>query len=151
MHDFILRVTPTRFEAEVGAVCGFLGALYEAICGYNDAIPLLLFAMCIDYITGITAAYVYKRRHPKSKKGLDSRVGMVGIAKKILILTLVVFSHIIDQAVSFDGIEAVVSWFFIGNEGLSIVENAAKAGVPIPRRLLDALEQLTDKKNKEAE
>ena len=76
---------------------------------------------------------------------------MVGIAKKILILTLVVFSHIIDQAVSFDGIEAVVSWFFIGNEGLSIVENAAKAGVPIPRRLLDALEQLTDKKDKEGE
>ena len=146
MHDFLIRVTPSRFEAEVGAVCGALGWLYEAIVGYNDAIPLLLAAMCIDYLTGITAAYVYKRQHPKSRKGLDSRVGAVGIAKKVLILTIVVFAHIIDNAVSFDGIQAVVTWFYIGNEGLSVVENAAKAGVPLPRKLLDALEQLTDRK-----
>lgn len=146
MHDFIVRVTPSRFEAEVGAVCGVLGALYEWIVGFNDAIPLLLWAMCIDYLTGITAAYVYKRQHPRSKKGLDSRVGAIGIAKKVMILTIVVFAHIIDNAVSFDGIQAVVTWFYIGNEGLSVVENAAKAGVPLPRKLLDALEQLTDRK-----
>lgn len=145
MNELLVRATPSRFEATVGAVCGALGWLYEAIVGYNDAIPLLLAAMCIDYITGITAAYVYKRKHPRSKKGLDSRVGMIGIAKKLLILTLVVFAHIVDQAVAFDGIEAVVTWFYIGNEGLSVVENAAKAGVPLPRKLLDVLEQLTDK------
>ena len=145
MNEFLMRVTPSRFEAEVGAVCGALGWLYEAVVGYNDAIPLLLAAMCIDYITGITAAYVYKRQHPRSKKGLDSRVGAIGIAKKVLILTIVVFAHIIDQAVAWDGIQAVVTWFYIGNEGLSVVENAAKAGVPLPRKLLDALEQLTDK------
>ena len=146
MNEFLMRVTPSRFEAEVGGVCGFCGWLYEAIVGYNDAIPLLLAAMCIDYITGITAAYVYKRQHPRSKKGLDSRVGAIGIAKKVLILTIVVFAQIIDNAVSFDGIQAVVTWFYIGNEGLSVVENAAKAGVPLPRKLLDALEQLTDRK-----
>ena len=149
MNELLMRVTPSRFEAEVGAVCGALGWLYEAICGYNDAIPLLLAAMCIDYVTGITAAYVYKRKHPRSKKGLDSRVGMIGIAKKLLILTLVVFAHIVDQAVAFDGIEAVVTWFYIGNEGLSVVENAAKAGVPLPRKLLDALEQLTDRRDEQ--
>ena len=151
LHDFLIRITPTRFEAEVGAICGILGAVYEAVCGYNDAIPLLLAAMVIDYVTGITAAYIYKRKNPKSKRGLDSRVGMLGIAKKVLILTIVVFSHIIDQAVSFEGIQACVTWFFVGNEGLSIVENAAKAGVPIPRRLREALEQLTDKDKKEAD
>lgn len=145
MNELLTRATPSRFEAEVGAVCGALGWLYEAIVGYNDAIPLLLAAMCIDYFTGITAAYVYKRKHPKSKRGLDSRVGAIGIAKKVLILTIVVFAHIIDNAVAWDGIEAVVTWFYIGNEGLSVVENAAKAGVPLPRKLLDALEQLTDK------
>ena len=149
MNELLMRVTPSRCEAEVGAVCGALGWLYEAICGYNDAIPLLLAAMCIDYVTGITAAYVYKRKHPRSKKGLDSRVGMIGIAKKLLILTLVVFAHIVDQAVAFDGIEAVVTWFYIGNEGLSVVENAAKAGVPLPRKLLDALEQLTDRRDEQ--
>ena len=145
MNEFLMRVTPSRFEAEVGAVCGFCGWLYEAIVGYNDAIPLLLAAMCIDYLTGITAAYVFKRQHPKSRRGLDSRVGALGIAKKVMILTIVVFAHIIDQAVAWDGIQAVVTWFYIGNEGLSVVENAAKAGVPLPRKLLDALEQLTDK------
>ena len=145
MHDFIARAIPSRFEAEVGAVFGALGWLYEAIVGYNDAIPLLLAAMCIDYFTGITAAYIYKTKHPKSRKGLDSRIGMIGIAKKVLILTIVVFAHIIDNAVSFDGIQAVVTWFYIGNEGLSVVENAAKAGVPMPKKLTDVLEQLTDK------
>ena len=145
MNEFLMRVTPSRFEAEVGAVCGFCGWLYEAIVGYNDAIPLLLAAMCIDYFTGIMAAAIYKKKHPKSRRGLDSRVGALGIMKKILILTLVVFSHVIDQAVAFDGIQAVVTWFYIGNEGLSIIENAAKAGEPLPRKLLDALEQLTDK------
>lgn len=145
MNELLIRATPSRLEASVGAVCGFFGWLYEAIVGYNDAIPLLLAAMCIDYLTGITAAYVYKRKHPKSKRGLDSRVGAIGIAKKVLILTIVVFAHIIDQAVAWDGIEAVVTWFYVGNEGLSVVENAAKAGVPLPRKLLDALEQLTDK------
>lgn len=144
-----MRVTPSRFEAEVGAVCGALGWLYEAIVGYNDAIPLLLAAMCIDYLTGITAAYVYKRQHPRSKKGLDSRVGAIGIAKKVMILTIVVFAHIIDNAVSFDGIQAVVTWFYIGNEGLSIIENAAKVGVPMPKKLTDVLEQLTEKKDDE--
>ena len=149
MNEFLMRVTPSRFEAEVGAVCGFCGWMYEAIVGYNDAIPLLLAAMCIDYLTGITAAYVYKRQHPRSKKGLDSRVGAIGIAKKVLILTIVVFAHIIDQAVAWDGIQAVVTWFYIGNEGLSVVENAAKAGVPMPKKLTDVLEQLTDKKEAE--
>lgn len=149
MHDFIVRVTPSRFEAEVGAVCGVLGALYEWIIGFNDAIPLLLWAMCIDYLTGITAAYIYKRKHPKSRRGLDSRVGALGIMKKILILTLVVFSHVIDQAVAFDGIQSVVTWFYIGNEGLSVIENAAKAGVPMPRKLTDVLEQLAEKKEEE--
>ena len=151
MNEFLMRITPSRFEAEVGAVCGFFGWLYEAIVGYNDAIPLLLAAMCIDYLTGITAAYVYKRQHPRSKNGLDSRVGAIGIAKKVLILTIVVFAHIIDQAVAWDGIQAVVTWFYIGNEGLSIIENAAKVGVPMPKKLTDVLEQLTEKKEKEGE
>ena len=149
MHDFVARITPSRFEAEVGAVCGVLGALYEWIVGFNDAIPLLLAAMVIDYFTGITAAYIYKRKHPKSRRGLDSRVGALGIMKKILVLTLVVFSHVIDKAVAFDGIQSVVTWFYIGNEGLSVVENAAKAGVPMPKKLTDVLEQLTDKKEAE--
>ena len=149
LHALILRLTPSRFEAEVGAVCGAIGWFIEAVYKFNDAIGYLLAAMVIDYLTGILAAYATKRRNPKSKKGLDSRVGAIGIIKKVLILSIIAFAHLVDQAVSFDGIQAVVTWFYIGNEGLSIIENAAKAGAPVPKKLRDALEQLTDKKEAE--
>ena len=133
------------------AICGAVGWFIETVYSLNNAIGYLLAAMVIDYITGILAAYATKRRNPKSRKGLDSRVGAIGIIKKVLILSIIAFAHLVDQAVAFDGIQAVVTWFYIGNEGLSIVENAAKAGAPVPKKLRDALEQLTDKKEKEGE
>ena len=149
LHSLIIRLTPSRFEAEVGAVFGAIGWFIEAVYKFNDAIGYLLAAMVIDYLTGILAAYATKRRNPKSKKGLDSRVGAIGIIKKVLILAIIAFAHLVDQVVAFDGIQAVVTWFYIGNEGLSIIENAAKAGAPVPKKLRDALEQLTDKKEAE--
>lgn len=152
MQEILNRFLPTETERIVGAVFAVAGAAWEHFFGGNNAIEFLLTAMIIDYVTGITAAYLYKRKHPKSRKGLDSRVGAVGILKKVLIFSVVAFAHIIDNAVSFDGIEAAVTWFYIGNEGLSIIENAAKAGTPMPRKILDVLEQLAgEQENKRSE
>lgn len=142
------RFLPTETETFVGCVCAFFGTIIHQFFGNNAAIEFLLTAMVIDYITGITAAYLYKRKHPKSHKGLDSRVGAIGILKKVLIFSVVAFAHIVDNAVSFDGIEAAVTWFYIGNEGLSIIENAAKSGVPMPKKILDVLEQLAGEQEK---
>lgn len=152
MQELLNRFLPTETEKIVGACFALAGAAWEHFFGGNNAIEFLLTAMVIDYITGITAAYLYKRKHPKSHKGLDSRVGAVGILKKVLIFSVVAFAHIVDNAISFDGIEAAVTWFYIGNEGLSIIENAAKAGTPMPKKILDVLEQLAgEQENKRSD
>ena len=142
LHEIITRFLPTGTEKTVGCIFAVFGSIWDHFYGGNEAIRFLLTAMVIDYITGISAAYLYKRRHPKSKKGLDSRVGAIGIIKKVMIFAVVAFAHLVDNAVGFHGIEAAVTWFYIGNEGLSIVENAAKAGTPMPQKILDVLEQL---------
>ena len=66
-----------------------------------------------------------------------------------MILLLVVVAHEIDIATGAPAVKTIVVWFFAGNEGLSIIENAAKAGVPIPRKLRDTLEQLSNEKKGE--
>ena len=64
----------------------------------------------------------------------------------MMILLIVAVAHVIDNAVGQAMSQTVVVWFFIGNEGLSIVENAAKSGVPVPQKLCDTLEQLKNEK-----
>ena len=148
MDEILQRFLPTATEKAVGLGFGLAGAIWEHFFGGNNAVEFLVTAMVLDYLTGIIAAVLYKRRHPKSRKGLDSRVGAIGILKKVLILTVVAFAHLVDNAVAFDGIEAAVTWFYIGKEGLSIIENAAKAGTPMPRKLLSVLEQLSSEQEK---
>ena len=93
--------------------------------------------MAIDYITGIMAAYI------NPSLALNSQKGFKGICKKIVILMLVALAHELDKATGQPAIQSLVVWFFLGNEGLSIIENSAKAGLPIPNKLRDTLEQLT--------
>lgn len=103
-------------------------------------------AMAIDYATGVLAAYRYKRKHPASKRGPSSRAGALGIIRKVSILCVVALAHYLDAAMGTSAAHTVVIWFYIGNEGLSIVENAGKAGAPIPKRLTETLEQLAKEK-----
>ena len=128
---------PTGTEAQVGTVTGAGGALVSYFLGWNEALEALLVLMVIDYMTGLLAAYIC----PGMK--LNSTRGLKGICKKIMILLLVVLAHELEKAAGVPAVQSVVTWFFIGNEGLSIIENAAKAGVPVPKRLRDTLEQLT--------
>ena len=128
---------PTGTEAQVGTATGAGGALVSYFLGWNEALEALLVLMVIDYMTGLLAAYIC----PDMK--LNSTRGLKGICKKIMILLLVVLAHELEKAAGVPAVQSVVTWFFIGNEGLSIIENAAKAGVPVPKRLRDTLEQLT--------
>ena len=131
---------PTGIERQVGAAASAAGTMVSYFLGWSDAIEALLCMMVIDYITGLLAAYI----NPALK--LDSRIGFRGICKKILILLLIVLSHELEKATGIPAIETAVVWFFIGNEGLSIIENSAKAGIPIPAKLRNTLKQLSDKK-----
>ena len=106
-------------------------------------IALVCFAVC-DYISGVFCAV--------NDKNLSSAVGFKGIARKVLIFILVGVANIIDvQVLGEVGIlRTAVIFFYISNEGLSLLENAAHLGLPIPEQLKDVLEQLHKRDEKEA-
>ena len=142
LYEVLQDLVPTQVQLEWGVIVSFLGSVFSFIFGYKIVVEAFLVAMCIDYVSGIIAAYV------NPEMALNSQKGFKGICKKITILILVSLAHFIDLATSQNFIHIVVTWFFLGNEGLSIVENAAKIGVPIPEKLKKSLEQLSNEKYK---
>lgn len=111
-----------------------IGAFIEFFTSYVDLFGVLMLFMIIDYITGICKGYVTKT--------LNSQRGGIGIVKKFLILCVIIVSHYLQIISGFEGVELLVLYFFIANEVLSILENIGQAGIPIPQKLLNALEQL---------
>lgn len=122
------------------AVGGWLGYFLGGMDGFIYA---LITFVVVDYITGLMCAILDKK--------LSSEIGFRGIFKKILIFSLVAIGHIIDKSVIGDGsvIRTAVIFFYLSNEGISILENAAHIGLPIPQKLKDILEQLHNKGDKE--
>jgi len=132
---------PVKIEVIWGAAAGTFGLLTAQLFGeWTAALDTLLTLMILDYISGLLAAYINPRL------ALNSQKGFKGIARKIFILLIVALAHHIDVALGTSEIITVAVWFYIGNEGLSIIENAAKAGVPIPDSLRNSLEQLSHQK-----
>lgn len=131
---------PTGTEVQIGSITSAIGAVLTYFIGWNDALEALLTLMVIDYATGLLAAYI----NPDLK--LDSHKGFRGICKKIMIILLIVLAHELEKATGIPAVQSIVVWFFIGNEGLSILENSAKAGVPVPAKLRETLEQLSNEK-----
>ena len=111
--------------------------------GFDGFLYALLIFVVIDYITGIMTAVI--------KKELSSEVGFKGIFKKVLIFFLVGIAHVIDTQIIGDGsvLRTAVIFFYLSNEGISILENVTIIGLPVPSKLRDVLEQLRDEKDKE--
>ena len=108
--------------------------------GDMEGLMVALIALIIlDYISGVIAAAVEKR--------LSSEVGAKGIAKKLFMLLIVALANIVDINVIGDGhvLKTVTVVFYICNECISLIENAGRIGVPVPKKLLDVLEQLRDR------
>lgn len=122
------------------AVGGWLGWF---LGGCDGLLYALIAFVTIDYITGVMCAVI--------DHSLSSEVGAKGIFKKVLIFLLVGIGHIIDTQVIGSGsvLRTAVIFFYISNEGVSLVENAAHLGLPIPTKLKDVLEQLHDRAEKE--
>ena len=122
------------------AVGGWLGYFLGGMDGFIYA---LITFVVVDYITGLMCAVLDKK--------LSSEIGFQGIFKKILIFSLVAIGHIIDKNVIGDGsvIRTAVIFFYLSNEGISILENAAHIGLPIPQKLKDVLGQLHNKGDEE--
>lgn len=105
----------------------------------------LLAFVIIDYITGVMCAVIDRK--------LSSAVGFKGIFKKVLIFALVGVGHILDTRVIGTGsvLRTAVIFFYLSNEGVSLLENAGHLGLPIPKKLKSVLEQLHDRSEKEDE
>ena len=109
--------------------------------GWDIAIQSLLVFIVVDYITGVLKA-IYN-------KELNSAVGVKGIIKKVGYLLVVSISVLLDKIAGNTGaIRNIVIYFFVANEGLSILENWGNLGLPLPKQLTEALEQLKNNNSK---
>lgn len=115
---------------------GFLGWYLGGWDGFLYALTVFI---VIDYLTGLMCAILEKK--------LSSEVGFRGIFKKVLIFALVGVGHIVDTQIIGDGsvLRTAVIFFYLSNEGISIVENAVRIGLPVPQKLKDVLLQLKTK------
>ena len=140
MRDFSIDLIWAKVQMAVSIIGGWLGYFVGGVDGLMTA---LLVFMIIDYLTGVMCA-VYD-------KALSSKVGFRGICKKMLIVLLVGVAHIVDAQVmgTGDAFRSAVMCFYLSNEGVSMLENAAHLGLPIPERFKDILAQLHNRSDKE--
>lgn len=129
-------------QAVFAALGGWLGYF---LGGCDGLLYALLVFVVLDYITGIMCAI--------NDRNLSSEVGFKGICRKVLIFALVGIGHLIDtQVLGETGVlRTAVIFFYLSNEGLSLIENASYLGLPIPAKLKDVLEQLHDRSGKESD
>ena len=122
------------------AIGGWLGWF---LGGCDGLLYALIAFVAIDYVTGVLCAI--------NDHALSSEVGFRGIARKVIIFLLVGIGHILDTQVIGSGsvLRTAVIFFYISNEGVSLVENAAHLGLPVPEKLKAVLEQLHDRAEKE--
>lgn len=126
-----------EFWNGIQLVFAVIGGWLGWFLGECDGLMYALIAFVIaDYVTGVMCAV--------SDKRLSSEVGFKGICRKVLIFVLVGMANILDMHVIGTGcvLRTAVLFFYISNEGVSVLENAGHLGLPIPERLLNVLEQL---------
>lgn len=129
------RINIKIFSGEVGALIGFF------LGGVDGLLKALIIFAVVDYITGVSAAVIEHK--------LNSEIGFKGITKKLLLFCIVGIAHVLDIYVLGTGAvcRSAVALFYIANEGLSIIENSARCGLPIPDKLRVILEQLREDNN----
>ncbi len=121
------------FTAIGGYIGWFLG-------GFDGLVYSLVAFVVIDYITGLMVAVLEKK--------VSSSIGFKGIFKKVLIFTFVGIGHIVDFHIIKDGsaVRTAVIFFYLSNEGLSIIENSVKVGLPMPEKLKEVFLTMKEEK-----
>lgn len=139
MRDFSIDLIWTKIQIAAAAIGGWIGYF---LGGKDGMLIALVIFMALDYITGLMCAVMDKK--------LSSAVGFKGICKKVLILMLVGVANILDVHVVGQGsaLRGAVIAFYLSNEGLSLLENAAYIGLPIPDKLREILAQLHNRDDK---
>ena len=130
MKNLINFITGTLFTG----ITYFLG-------GWDMALEILLWMIVLDYLTGVFKAIVNKK--------LNSEVGIKGVIKKVGYLIIVAVAVMLDRIIGDTGaIRNIVIFFFVANEGISLVENWVAMGLPMPQVIIDTLEQIKQKGDK---
>lgn len=115
-----------------------LSSFFVFIFGkYDIMFKTLIFLMIIDYVTGVLNA--------KYNGTVSSKIGFKGVIKKVCLLAIVIISVFMDRLIGTDVIRTLVIFYFISNEGISIIENVSKVGISIPEELINVINKLKDK------
>jgi toxin secretion/phage lysis holin len=140
MEEFIMKEFWNTIQLIFTGIGGWLGYF---LGGWDGLLYALIAFVAIDYVTGVMCAI--------SNHTLSSEVGFKGICRKVLIFLLVGIGSILDAHVIGSGsvLRTAVIFFYISNEGVSILENAARLGLPVPEKIKVVLEQLHDRSAKE--
>ena len=136
MRDFSIDLIWAKIQGAITVIGGWLGYF---LGGCDGLLYALIAFVVIDYITGVMCAIINRE--------LSSAVGFKGIFRKVLIFLLVGIANIIDVQVIGTGavLRTAVIFFYISNEGVSLLENAGHLGLPIPEKIKTVLEQLHDR------
>lgn len=128
------------FNSTVAVVATFFTYLFG---GWDVAIGILIVFMCLDYATGVIVAY--------QNNLLNSEVGFKGLVKKFMIPVILIVAVMLDRLMNTGTwvFRTLVCYFYIANEGISLLENVSNLGVKIPDKLKDALVQLNKDESEE--
>ena len=139
MRDFSIDLIWAKLQMACAALGGWIGYF---VGGMDGMLIALIVFMVLDYITGLMCAVMDKKQ--------SSAVGFRGICKKVLILMLVGVANVVDIHMVGTGsaLRSAVICFYLSNEGLSLLENAAHIGLPIPDKMKDVLAQLHGREDK---
>ena len=142
MRDFSIDIVWAKLQMAFTGIGAWLGYF---VGGMDGLLIALVVFMALDYVTGVMCAI--------ADKSLSSAVGFKGICRKVLILMLVGVANIVDVHVVASGnaMRGAVICFYLSNEGLSLLENAAHIGLPIPEGLKDVLAQLHNRGDKDTD
>lgn len=138
-----MAATPEQVKDGVLAVLAALGAVAANLLGgWDTLLAVLCGMMAADYVTGLMIAAVWKKSNKSETGRLDSNASFKGLVRKCTVLVLVWIAVMLDNAIGTHYIRSMVILFYVGNEGLSLMENLCIMGVPHPAFLEDMLQAL---------
>mgnify|MGYP000883429449 CR=1 FL=1 len=127
---------------KINGIFAIVGTMIaKMLGGWDMALQVLVSIVVLDYVTGVLVAIFQKK--------LSSEIGYKGLLKKMMIFLMVYLSVLVDNAVGTDMVRLLAIMFYIANEGISVLENAGKLGVPYPEPLRNILLQLKSKSSGE--
>ena len=134
----------TALASAIGVIGGFISTLYG---GWNSSLTTLMIFMCIDYITGLMVAGIFKNSGKTETGALESRAGFKGLCRKGMVLLIVLVACRLDMIIGSNFVRDATVIAFVTNETISIIENAGLMGIPIPNPIIKAIDVLKSKED----